>query len=140
MMKDIMLVFHELGLVLTIGSSLFFLIIKNNLRTIQSLDADKFYSISSRFRVMTYIGFGVMILSGGYLMTPYWSTFGSFPMIHIKVTIVLIWLLSMMILGMSSKRIKQNSPNKYFSRLVMMNTLSVIFGVFTVIIATLSFH
>ena len=139
-MKDIMLIFHELGLVLTIGSAFIFLIIKNNLRTVQSLDADRFYKISNKFRLMTYIGFGIMILSGGYLMTPYWSAFGSFPMIHIKMTIVIIWLLSMAVLGMSSKKLKHNFPIKYFSRLVLMYSLSLVFGIFTVIIATFSFH
>jgi hypothetical protein len=139
-MKDIMLIFHELGLVLILGSAFIFLIMKSNLRYMQSLDVDRFYKISNKFRVMTYIGFGIMILSGGYLMTPYWSAFGSFPMIHIKMTIVIIWLLSMAVLGMSSKNLKHNFPIKYYSRLVLMYSLSLIFGIFTVIIATFSFH
>ena len=138
-MRDIMLVFHELGLVLILGSAFVFLMIKENLKALQSSDSEKFYKMSNKFRIMTYIGFGIMILSGGYLMTPYWSTFGHLPLIHIKMTIVIIWLLGMAVLGMTSKKLKNDFPGKYFSRLVLMYALSLILGVSVVVIATLSF-
>jgi len=139
-MKEVMLIIHELGLVITIGSSLFFLIIKNSLKLAFDQDAVAFQKISSKFRKSTYLGLLIMIISGGYLMTPYWAHFAQMPMIHIKMTIVIIWLLTLAVLGMTTKSVKQKSHEKYFSRLVLIHILSVLYGILVVIIATISFH
>lgn len=135
-----MFIAHLLGLVLSLGSSIFFIVIKKQLSGINNTDPDMFAKISGVFRKMTYIGLITMIITGGSLMTPFWSVLANYPMLHIKFTIILVWFLALAFLGMRAKSKKKKSDQAYFSHIVLMNVLSIAFGIFIVITATLSFH
>ncbi|NOR86114.1 MAG: hypothetical protein GQ527_00755 [Bacteroidales bacterium] len=139
-MKDVMIISHVLGSVLSIGSIAFFLVIRKNLYKIADGGSGDVYAIISKFQRMTHIGMGIMILSGGYLMTPYWSAFGSMHMLHVKVMAVLLWLMTIILLSVILRKAKAGKGKKCDERLLRMNYASLFFGVIVIIVAVLSFH
>jgi len=104
-MKEIMLIIHFLGLVMTLGSVGSFLLIRKNSSQVNGYEYTRDLGIIKKFLKYAYIGIGVMILSGGYLMTPYWATFGAHPMIHVKMTLVVLWLLALIMSSMIARMV-----------------------------------
>ena len=139
-MKEIMLIIHFLGLVMTLGSVGSFLLIRKNSSQVNGYEYTRDLGIIKKFLKYAYIGIGVMILSGGYLMPPYWATFGAHPMIHVKMTLVVLWLLALIILGLVLRSAIRNENTAYNIRIGFYSTLSVVLGVAVVVSAVFSFH
>ncbi len=135
-----MIIFHVMGLVLSIGSIVFFLIIQKDIFRMKAEISKDVYSIIGKYQRMTHIGMLVMILSGGYLMTPLWSSFGSMHLLHVKVMAVSLWLIVMIILSIILRKAKTGESDKCDKRMVLMNYISLVFAMIVIVVAVLSFH
>lgn len=139
-MKDIMIIFHNLGLVLALGSSVFFLIIRNDLYKTAGEAKDDLYKVIAKYQRMAHIGMGIMLLSGGYLMTPYWSALGSMHMLHIKMLVVFMWLITIILLSIMLRRARTGQGKRCDARMLRMNYASLLFGVIIIFVAVFQFH
>ena len=139
-MKDIMIIFHNLGIVLTLGSSIFFLIIRKDLYKTAGEAKDDLYKVIAKYQRMAHIGMSIMLLTGGYLMTPYWSILGRMHMLHVKMLVFVLWLITVILLSIMLRKARTGKGKKCDSRMVRMNYASLTFGVIIIYVAVSQFH
>lgn len=89
---------------------------------------------------MGQIGLGLLLLSGFYLITPYWKTFSEMPLLIAKlmlvgVVIILVSAISIIV----SKARKQNNP-ALLMKLKPIGMLNFLVAITIVVLAVLSFH
>ena len=134
-MKIVMLIVHIISIALFIGSLIpaIFSYKKNNISFLRIIVVNKALTI---LRTITFL---LLILSGGYLMTPYWVVLGAFPMLHIKFTLIIL-MIPILIMNVNVQRkvriVDADAPLIYRSRslqliLFVMALLSIVFAVAT---------
>ena len=88
---------------------------------------------------MGHIGLALLILSGGYLMTPYWGVLGSQPLLIAKLTLVLTLVICIVIISMATGRVKKGDMTG-FKRIVTLGRVALLLGLSIVVLAVLVFR
>jgi hypothetical protein len=138
-MRDIMLIIHFTGLAMGLGTSFANLFLGMASEKMEPEEAKKFRMNAMALSRMGHIGITLLIVSGLYLMTPYWSMLPEMPLLVSKLVLVAILVVLVIIITNMGNRIKKGD----FSRAAMMPTLGK-FTLFTamliVVVAVLVFH
>lgn len=135
-----MLIVHIFGIVLSLGSIASFLLVRPNISKINAPESVLIYSIIKKYLNWAFVGMGLMILSGGYLMTPYWEHLGSLILLQLKLVIVLIWMLALVFLNFNLRKALQLGYLVYDKRIKFLAVLSVALGMTVVSLAVFAFH
>ncbi len=139
-MRELILIIHILSLILSLGSMTTFIIIRKDISRVSGCESNFALITIRKFLNIAYIGMFFMVLSGLYLIIPFWSAIGTMPLVHIKITAVVLWLFILILLGVSLKRIK---PETYLSndvKIGLLSFLSVLFGLIVVALAIFAFE
>ena len=72
-MRDIMLFIHFIGLAMRLGTSFAHIFLNIATSKMTKEEATKFHIHSFALSKMGHIGLALLIISGLYLMTPYWN-------------------------------------------------------------------
>lgn len=139
-MKSIMLIFHFLGLAVSLGSIITFLVMRRTCSKVTSHESEYLLQNVRRILRLTHIGLGVMFLTGGYLMTPYWSALAQMPFLHIKFTAFIFWYGTLVALTIYTKKAQQSQMKLCNPRIGFLSFITLIFGLIAVAMATLQFH
>jgi len=139
-MKSIMLIFHFLGLVISLGSMITFLVMRRSCSKVSSSESDYLLQNVRRFLRMSHIGLGIMFITGGYLMTPYWGSLAEMPLLHIKFSVFLLWFGTLIALSIYTKKAIKSQIKLCDPRIGFLSLISVSFGVIAVIMAVSQFH
>jgi uncharacterized membrane protein len=139
-MRDLMLIFHLLGVVMAVGNyfAQFFLGIAASKMTIA--ESDSFLTKALYLNYMGKLGLTLLILSGGYLMTPYWGLVMIHPALFAKLVFVGIIIVLIVISSIITKKVKKEGGEKNLARLRNINFLSVLISVIIMILAVSVFH
>ena len=78
-MRDIMLIVHFIGLAMGLGTSIAFMIFGIASSKMEKEEGQKFIVNAFTLSKMGNIGIVLLIISGGYLITPYWPILTSMP-------------------------------------------------------------
>lgn len=135
-----MLIFHFLGLVISLGSMMTFLVMRRSCSKVSSTESDYLLHNVRRFLRMSHIGLGIMLITGGYLMTPYWSVLAQMPLLHIKFTIFFLWYGTLIALSIYTKKAFKSQIKLCDPRIGFLSLISVVFGVLAVIMAVSQFQ
>ena len=139
-MHDFMLILHFIGLVMALGagfSNLFLGIVTSKL---EPAERGAFMSKTVILATMGRIGLGLLILTGLYLITPYWATLSAMPMLIAKL--VLAGLLLIMVITISvlvNKAMKQGNVGM-LAKIRSLAMINFLLGIAIVILAVLTFH
>ena len=139
-MRELVLIIHILSLILSLGSMATFIIIRKDISRVSGCESNFALITIRKFLNIAYIGMFFMVLSGSYLIIPFWSAIGTMPLVHIKITAVVLWLFILILLGISLKRIK---PESYLSndvKIGLLSFLSVLLGLIVVALAIFAFE
>ncbi len=139
-MKSFMLVLHFFGLVLSLGSMVTFLLMRRSCSKVSSSEAEFLLMSVKKFLRLSHIGLGIMFLTGGYLMTPYWKVLGTMPLLHIKFTVFLLWYFTLIALTVFTRRAMKSQIRLWDPRIGFLSLMSVTFGVIAVSMAVLQFQ
>jgi uncharacterized membrane protein len=109
-MRELFLIIHFIGLAMGLGTSLGFVFIGKAAESLPPEERGKFMMNVLILRRMGQTGMVLLILSGLYLMTPYWNTLSANHSLITKLALVVI-LIGFMIYSESlvSKARKENS-------------------------------
>lgn len=135
-----MLIFHLLGLVISLGSMITFLVMRRSCSKVSSSESEYLLQNVRRFLRMSHIGLGIMLITGGYLMTPYWKVLGQMPLLHIKFTIFFLWYATLIALSVYTKRAINSQIKLCDPRIGFLSVISVVFGVLAVVMAVSQFQ
>ncbi|MEP7266520.1 MAG: hypothetical protein ABI844_02755 [Saprospiraceae bacterium] len=109
-MKEIALIIHFIGLAMGLGTSFAFLFLGIAARKMEANAGRTFMLNTYSLSRMGYIGLTLLIVSGLYMMTPYWKMLGSMPLLMTKLILVLALGALLGIMGSTMKKIKNGGP------------------------------
>lgn len=138
-MREFMLVLHFLGLAMSVGVGIVFLFLDNAAGKMEKNEAGKFLGGSYRVVMMGHIGLTVSIISGGYLMTPFWGTLGEMPMLIAKLVLVVIMLVVISLVTVANRKARQGDQAQ-IRKMVNWGRISLVTGLAIVILAVLVFR
>ncbi len=85
-----MLIIHFTGLAMGLGAGFGYMFLGKASEKMEAAAGRTFMLNVSALSKMGNIGLLLLFISGGYLMTPYWSTLGSSPLLVTKLVLFLV--------------------------------------------------
>jgi uncharacterized membrane protein len=139
-MRELMLIIHFIGLVMALGAGFANLFLGTVAAKLAPAERGSFMSKTMILGRMGQIGLGLLLLSGFYLITPYWNVLGEMPLLIAKLSLVAILLvLVSLILLLLRKAKKENNPS-LLAKIRPLGMLNFLIGIAIVILAVLVFH
>ena len=139
-MREAMLVVHFIGLAMGLGTSFGFLFLGIASKKMEEAEGKKFMMNSFALSTMGHIGLTLLILSGGYLMTPYWSTLGERPLLIAKLLLVLLLAALIGIISSTAKKVKKGAPGASMEKVAPLGRITMLISLAIVVMAVLIFQ
>ena len=138
-MRELMLITHFIGLAMALGAGFANLFLGSVASKLEPAERGSFMSKTMILGRMGQIGLGLLLLSGLYLITPYWKVLGDMPLLIAKLSFVALLLTSVsVVLFLLGKAKKQNNP-AIFAKIRPLGMLNFLIGITIVILAVLAF-
>lgn len=139
-MRDIMLILHFIGLALGIGNGFAHLFLGLGTTKMSETEATAFSLKTFAVNKMGYIGLFLLVISGGYLMTPYWDTLMSNHTLLTKLILVIVLILMIVTMNGLAKTAIKEGGGPALKKIQNMGKITLPLGVIIVVLAVLSFH
>jgi uncharacterized membrane protein len=139
-MRDFMLVLHFLGLTMSLGTGFANLFLGIAASKLEPAERGKFMANTMILMRMGHTGLGLLLLSGFYLITPFWKELDEMPFLIVKLSLVgLLLILVSTITVIVRKALREGNPAK-LAKLKPFGMLNFFVGITIVVMAVLSFH
>ena len=139
-MRDIMLILHFLGLTMGLGTGFAHAFLGAASARLSPEEGTKFRLGTLSLGLMGHIGIALLVISGLYLITPYWKVLSSMPLLMLKLGLVLTLIILITLIGNEGKKAKQGNADLHFNRMKQMGKLTLLIGVAIVVVAVKVFH
>jgi hypothetical protein len=134
-----MLILHFLGLALSLGTMLAFLVMRSSCSKVSNSEYEILFLNTRNMLRLSHLGLGLMLISGGALMTPYWSSLGHMPLLHIKFTVYFIWYGTLIALSVNTRRARRSEFRLCNPRIGFLSYMCVLFGILAISLAVMQF-
>ena len=138
-MRTAMLMIHFLGLAMGLGTSFGFMFLRIAGSKMEKEERKKFALNSFAMSTMGHIGLTMLIVSGLYLITPFWASLAARPMLIAKLVLVLTLTLAVILATVYSRRAKRGDTEAYLKKMAALGKVSVLSGFAIVVLAVLIF-
>ncbi len=143
-MRDAMLIVHFIGLAMGLGTSFAFMFLGMASAKMEESERLKFTLNTFVLSRMGQIGLTLLVISGFYLMTPYWRSLSNSPMLVAKLVLVLVLVLVLgALIGVNSataKKAKVGNAAVHLKKMATLGRFSMLTVLVIVILAVLVFH
>ena len=139
-MRDVMLIVHFIGLAMGLGTSMAFLFLGRASSKMEKKEAQQFRLNTFALTKMANIGLALLIISGGYLMTQYWSILTITPLLMIKLVLVLVLAAFVGIISSFAKKAKKGDAETYIKKIPPLGKLALLTALTIVVLAVFVFH
>jgi uncharacterized membrane protein len=139
-MREFMLFLHFIGLTMGIGTSFSYMFLGMASSKMEAKEGLKFTLNTLALSKMGYIGLSLLVISGFYLITPFWSVLAASPFLIIKLSLVLLLFVWVGIIGNLAARAKKGNPEIYLKKIQLFSRLSLMTSLAIVIFAILTFR
>jgi uncharacterized membrane protein len=139
-MRDAMLIIHFIGLAMGLGTSFGFMFLGIASAKMPADEAQKFNVNSFALSNMGHVGLLLLIVSGGYLMTPYWGSLSENPLLIAKLTLVVVLGTLIGIISANARKAKAGDADKYLKKIRPLGMISLLTALTIVILAVNVFH
>jgi uncharacterized membrane protein len=139
-MRDLMLIIHFLGLAMGLGTSFAFLFLGIARSKMEKEESRRFAMNTSILSTMGHIGLSMLIISGFYLMTPFWKILSDRPLLITKLIFVLILTISVILASVYSKRARKGNAESNMKRVAFVGRVALLSAIGIVLMAVLNFH
>jgi len=138
-MRELLLILHILGVALGVGVSFayFFLSISRSKMDAESAKKDAIRTMS--IGLMGDIGMTLLLVSGIFLMSPYWSALFSTPLLLAKLILVVVLLVLLIIIKINASKIKRGEYEKGSKVTEALGKFTLPLGILIVTLAVLVF-
>lgn len=127
-MREIMLIIHFIGLAMGVGTSFAMMFIGFISSKMEAKEAEKFSLQAYKLGTMGHIGLTLSILTGGYLMTPFWKILPTNPALIIKLSLVVVLLGLLGVISSLAKKAKNGNSAEIMKKIKSL-------GIFTMLIS-----
>jgi len=139
-MRTAMLIVHFLGLAMGLGSSFAFMFLGIARSKMEKEEGKKFALNTFAMSSMGHIGLTLLIVSGFYLITPFWGALAAMPLLIAKLALVLTLTVSVIILSVYTRRAKNGDTEAHLKKIENLGKLSLLSGIAIVVLAVLIFR
>jgi len=139
-MKDIMLIILFVGLVMGVVTSFAFMFLGKVKSKMEKQEGQSFLLNTLALGKMGQIGLFLLVLSGGYLMTPHWQSLSSSFLLSAKLILVLVLIVIIVIISSLAKKAKKGDTENQLKKVELFIRLAFITGLSIVILAVYNFH
>lgn len=139
-MRDVMLILHFIGLTMGLGTSFAHAFLGMATSKMSADEATKFRLHSLVLSRMGHIGITLLIISGLYLITPYWSILLSSPLLILKLVLVVVLVVLITLISSAAKKAKAGDADVQFKKIGQIGKITLVIGLVIVIIAVYIFH
>lgn len=139
-MRETMLIIHFVGLAMGLGTSLAFLFLGFASAKMEKGEAMKFRMNTFALSRMGHIGLALLIISGGYLMTPYWGALGSTPLLAAKLILVVVLTLLIAYISIVAARAKKSGDMSGMAKIAPIGRLNLLLVFAILVLAVFVFR
>lgn len=139
-MKDLMLIIHFIGLTMALGTGFANLFLGVVAARLEPVERGKFMSNTLILIRMGHMGLALLLLSGFYLITPYWEVLGEMPMLIAKLCFVALLIILVSTITFIARKARQQNNPAMLMKLKPFGMLNFFVGITIVVLAVLSFH
>jgi len=139
-MRTAMLIVHFLGLAMGLGSSFAFMFLGIARSKMEKEEGKKFALNTFAMSSMGHIGLTLLIVSGFYLITPFWGALAAMPLLIAKLALVLTLTVTVIILSVYTRRAKNGDTEAHLKKIENLGKLSLLSGIAIVALAVLIFR
>jgi uncharacterized membrane protein len=140
-MREIMLMLHFIGLAMGVGTSFVMMMIGRIASKMAPEDRAKFGLNILVLRRLGQTGLALLIITGLYLMTPFWKTLEHMPYMIAKLILVVILVVVVTIIDLNARKVvKGIDPGVNMQKNARIGPLGLLLGLTIIIMAVLSFH
>jgi len=139
-MRDIMLIIHLFSVALLLGSGISALVINRVSKIMLTADAKKLKTATLSLNYVAKTGITLLIITGGYLMTPYWKMLGELPVLMVKLALVIILLALLVITSIKGKNAKKSQSEDDFKITNRLYVINSVLSIAIIILAVMVFH
>lgn len=139
-MSDIMLIAHFIGLTMGLGTSFARAFFDKLISNLEENEATRFRIQVMILSKIRNIGISLLIISGIYLIIPYWSILPSNPLLIVKLVLVLILVILLVLIHNGTQKAKENDAAKNLKKIEPLGKLTLLIGITIVIITVNIFH
>jgi hypothetical protein len=139
-MRDIMLIIHFLGIAMAVGNGFAQLFLSKVRKNMDENDSQAFLMKTLYLNLMGKIGLGLLIISGGALMTPYWSSLSSMPAMMVKLVLVIAIIALVGIASVAGKKLKKGGDKSQLPKIVTIGKSIFVLGLVIIVLAVFTFH
>ena len=139
-MREAMLIVHFIGLTMGLGTGFAHAFLGMAASKMSPEDATKFRLNSLVISRMGHIGITLLLISGFYMITPYWKVLSSMPLLIVKLCLVAVLIVLISLIGAAAKKAKQGDAAAQFKKMETLGKLTLLVGLAIVIVAVKVFH
>lgn len=139
-MREVALIIHFLGLAMGMGTSFAFMFVGIAASKMEKEEGIQFMLKCSILGKMGHIGLVVLLLSGGYLLSPYMSNILDFPLLILKLVLFIALGGLVGIMSSKTKKAQLGDAEMHLKAIGNLGKISMPVGIAIIILAVLTFH
>jgi uncharacterized membrane protein len=134
-----MLIVHFIGLAMGLGTSFAHMFLGFAAEKMTAEEAAKFRLHTLILARMGHIGITLLIVSGIYLILPFWNTLPENPLLITKLVLVVLLIILISLISIKTKKAKAGDPSQ-FKQVAPLGKMTLVTALVIVIVAVLIFH
>lgn len=135
-----MLILHFIGLTMGLGTSFAHAFLGIATAKMSAEEIIKFRLHTMVLSKMGNIGIILLVISGLYLLVPYWEMIPTSPLLIAKLLLVVVLVILITLINQATKRANQSNAASELKKMETFGKLTLIIGLLIVIIAVNIFH
>jgi len=139
-MRDIMLILHLVGLIMGLGTSFAHAFLGMATAKMKADEVTRFRVHTLVLGRMGNVGIVLLIVSGLYLMTPYWSVLLATPLLILKLALVIVLVALIIVLNSLAKKAVLGDAEVHLKKMEKFGKSSLLVGVVILVLAVYIFH
>ena len=139
-MREAMLILHFLGLVMGVGTGFAFMFLGIAAGRMQPAQRREFMLNAFALTRMGHIGLGLLLLTGFYLITPYWPVLSAMPLLIAKLALVGVLIVVISINTSLARKARTGDAEVIFRKMAVVGRIALLTSIAIVILAVLVFR
>lgn len=139
-MKEVALILHFIGLAMGLGTSFAFMFLGIKSSKMEEQESLKFQLNTLALSKMGQIGLVLLVISGLYLMGPYWKVLPAAPLLIAKLVLFLVLVTLIGVISSVGKKAEKGDAQAHLSKIESLGKISFLTAIAIVILAVLNFH
>jgi len=135
-----MLILHFIGLTMGLGTGFAHAFLGFITTKMKSDEAMQFRLHSLVLSRMGHIGIALLLISGFYMITPYWKLLGSMPLLVVKLVLVGILIVLITLISIAGSKAKKGYAEEHLKKMELLGKFTLLIGIAIVVIAVYIFH